>query len=224
MVQWVYERAKLAQKLDHVLIATDDERVVSKVKEFTKNVIMTSPNHESGTDRVAEVVKGLEADVVVNIQGDEPLISPKAIDQLLEPFEQDENLQMATLCRKAKSSDEIFDENTARVVFDKNCNALYFSRAPIPFNRDKEKKEWLKDSIYYQHIGIYAYRKLFLQKLAKLPQTPNERIEKLEQLRVLENGFKIKVVETDYTPICVDVPQDIYKVETEMKKMGIMND
>ena len=224
MVQWVYERAKLAQKLDQILIATDSERVVSKVKEFTENIIMTSSNHESGTDRVAEAVKDLEAEVVVNIQGDEPLISSKAIDQLVEPFEQDQNLQMATLCRKAKNSEEIFDTNTARVVFDKNCNALYFSRAPIPFNRDKDKKEWLENSIYYQHIGIYAYRKSFLQKLAKLPQTPNEQIEKLEQLRVLENGFKIKVVETDYKPICVDVPEDIYKVETEMKNIGIMND
>lgn len=224
MVQWAYERAKQSQKLHEVYIATDDDRVFSIAKGFTKHIIMTSSNHASGTDRVAEAVKELDADVVINIQGDEPLISPEAIDQLITPFFKDENLLMATLCRKARSSQEIFDENTARVVFDKNYNALYFSRAPIPYNRDREKSDWLKDLIYYHHIGIYAYQKVFLLKLAQLPQTPNEKIEKLEQLRVLENGFKIRVVETTYKPICVDVPEDVEKVETEMKKMGIMND
>lgn len=224
MVQWVYERALNAKKLNDLFVATDDERIKTKVIEFGGKVIMTSPTHASGTDRVAEAVEKIDADIVVNIQGDEPMISSEAIDEVLEPFFGDSQVQMTTLCRLAENKDEIFAPNTARVVFDQNYNALYFSRSVIPFNREKNKDFWLEDTNYYQHIGVYAYRKLFLNTLAKLPQTPLEKIEKLEQLRVLESGFQIRVVETKYSPICVDVPEDVEKVEHLMKTKGIAND
>jgi len=224
MVQWVHERALKATKLSDLFIATDDEHVKAKVLEFGGKVIMTSSKHASGTDRVAEAVAEIDANVVVNIQGDEPLITPEAIDEVVEPFFNDEQVQMTTLCRLADNIDEIFDPNTVRVVFDQNYNALYFSRSSIPFNREMDKDSWLDDANYYQHIGVYAYKKSFLQKLAKLSQTPLEKIEKLEQLRVLESGYKIRVVETQYSPICVDVPEDVEKVEKLMKTKGLTND
>ena len=184
---------------------------------------MTSSQHLSGTDRVAEAAENFDADVIVNIQGDEPLISPQAIDEVVEPFYHDDNVGMATLCRRAKTPEEIIDPNTVRVVFDNNFDALYFSRATIPFNRDLNMADWLKNSPYYQHIGIYAYRKHFLAKLTKLPQTQLEKTEKLEQLRVLESGYKIRVVETLYNPVCVDVVEDLEKVEILMKTIETEN-
>ncbi len=224
MIQWVYERAKLANCLEEILIATDDARVQAAVAEFGGKAVMTSTHHTSGTDRIAEAVVKIDADIVVNIQGDEPMIDAAAIDTLVTPFMEDDDLQMATLCRLAQKIEEIFDTNTVRVVFDCHHHALYFSRAPIPFNRDtSDLAHWLDNCPYYQHIGVYAYRKPFLLSLAKLPPTPLEHIEKLEQLRVLESGFQIRVVETAYAPVCVDVPADIEQVEKLMLKSGIGN-
>ena len=214
MIQRVYEGARQAKTLQEVIIATDDDRVKEVVEEFGGTAIMTSKHHGSGTDRIAEVASHKDADIFVNIQGDEPLISAKAIDSLVEPVLHGNDVQMTTLCRPATNAEEIFNVNTARVVFDQNHDALYFSRAPIPYNRDTESKEaWLDDGPYFQHIGIYAYRKEFLLRLAGMPQGRMEKIEKLEQLRALEAGFRIRVVESDYCPICVDVPADIEKVE-----------
>lgn len=223
MIFWVHEGASKSKRLDDLYVATDDERVKQETILFGGKVIMTSSQHLSGTDRVAEAADNFDADVIVNIQGDEPLISPQAIDEVLEPFYHDDHIGMATLCRRAKNPEEIIDPNTVRVVFDNNFDALYFSRATIPFNRDLNLADWLKNSPYYQHIGIYAYRKHFLAKLTKLPQTQLEKTEKLEQLRVLESGYKIRVVETHYNPVCVDVAEDIEKVEILMKTIETEN-
>ncbi len=219
MIQWVYERAIQAKLLQRVIVATDESKVKQVVEGFGGVVLMTSNKHETGTDRVAEIADQVEADVIVNIQVDEPLISPQAIDELIEPFSHD-NVIMATLCRKANNVEEIYSANTVKVVFDKNHNAVYFSRAPIPFNRDfQSRNDRLNIADYFQHIGIYAYRKEFLLKLTELPQTRLEKIEKLEQLRALENGFNIKVIQTNYNPVCVDVKEDIRKVEELMNVM-----
>ncbi len=223
MIYWVHEGASKSKRLDDLYVATDDQRVKQETILFGGKVIMTSSEHLSGTDRVAEAAENFDADVIVNIQGDEPLISPRAIDEVIEPFYHDDRIGMATLCRRAKKPEEIIDPNTVRVVFDNNFDALYFSRATIPFNRDLKIADWLEHNPYYQHIGIYAYRKHFLTKLAKLPQTQLEGIEKLEQLRVLESGYKIRVVETVYNPVCVDVIEDLEKVEVLMKTIRKAN-
>ncbi len=221
MIYWVYQQAVKARRLQDVLVATDDERIVRAVESFGGKAVLTSPRHATGTDRIAEVATNLNVSVIVNIQGDEPLIAPEAIDRLVEAFAADPSVRMATLCRRAQDVEEIFDPNTVRVVFDRNGDALYFSRAPIPYNRDaRSREEWLSQTVYYQHIGVYAYKRDFLLELAGLPQSPLERAEKLEQLRVLENGHRIRVVETDYRPVCVDVPEDVAKVELLMKEMG----
>lgn len=223
MIQWVYERAIQAKYLQRVIVATDEKRVKETVEQFGGVAFMTSSKHETGTDRVAEIAAKIEADVIVNIQGDEPLISPHAIDSLIEPFFAN-NLNMATLCRKATNIEEINNPNTARVVFDENQNALYFSRAPIPYNRDFQyQNRSINVGDYFQHIGIYAYHKEFLLKLSKLPQTRLEKVEKLEQLRVLEHGYKIRVVQTNYSPVCVDVKEDIHKVEELISDMELVD-
>ena len=223
MVEWVYRRAGGAKSLARVLVATDDERIARAVRRFGGEVVLTSPDHATGTDRVAEVAESLEADVVVNVQGDEPLIAPEAIDALVAVFTREPEVQMATLCRRAQSREEIFDPNTARVGFDRRHFALYFSRAPVPYQRDTAPGNWQPEAAF-QHVGVYAYRREFLLQFAKLPQTPLEQLEKLEQLRALEHGYRIKVVETDYRPVCVDVPADVEKVEQQMRKMGLIHD
>ena len=219
MIEWVYRRASQAESLQRVLVATDDERIAAAVRGFGGEAVMTSADHATGTDRIAEVAESLEEEVVVNVQGDEPLIDPQAIDQLVAEFAADSGVQMATLCRPAFSREEIFDENTARVVFDIQRNALYFSRAPIPFRRGVPASSWPVEGVF-QHIGVYAYRREFLLRFASLPQTLLEQIEQLEQLRALEHGYQIRVVVTQYRPINVDVPEDIAKVEQRMREMG----
>ena len=207
MIYHVYQRAKKAKCVDDVIVATDDERIKNAVEKFNGKAVMTSKEHKSGTDRVAEVARSINADIIVNVQGDEPLISPEAIEQAVMPLIDDKNIVASTLMTKITKSIEYEDPNTVKVVTDKEGFALYFSRSLIPYHREKERLK------VYKHIGIYVYRKEFLLELANMQQTFLERIEGLEQLRVLENGFKIKVVETDYDSISVDTQKGLEVVK-----------
>ena len=207
MIQHVWEAAKKAKVLDDVIIATDNEAVVNIAKRFGAKAVLTSIDHSSGTDRVTEVVNPLDVRVVVNIQGDEPLIQPSMINELATALLDNPNIVMATLAKRITDENEIQDPNIVKVVLDKENFALYFSRAPIPHNREP-KKGFLTES-HYKHIGIYAYTKDFLFTFANMPQSRLEQIEKLEQLRVLENGYKIKVIETKFQTKSVDVESDL---------------
>ena len=207
MIYYVYQRSKKAKCVDDVIVATDDDRIKNAVEDFNGKVVMTSKEHKSGTDRVAEVAENIDADIVVNVQGDEPLINPKAIEQAVMPLIEDKNIRMCTLMTKITKEAEYVDPNIVKVVTDKEGFALYFSRSLIPYPREKERLK------VYKHIGIYVYRKDFLLELADMQQTSLERIEGLEQLRVLENGFKIKVIETDYNSISVDTQKGLEVVK-----------
>lgn len=223
MIQWVYERTTRASKIFQTIVATDDQRIADVVKSFGGHVAMTPSELPSGTDRVARVVADMDVDAVINVQGDEPLIDPEAIDLLVDTLLQDDLTPMATLARKITEPEELENYNSARVVIDVNQNALYFSRVPLPFARDlKNKNEWAAHFPYYDHIGIYAYRKEFLMKYSSLPFSILEQAEKLEQLRALENGYRIKVGIGEFKPICVDVPQDVDRVEQRMRELNIV--
>jgi len=217
MIQHVYERAKASRKIDKLIIATDDNRIYDLVKNFDAESVLTSKDIRTGTDRVYFASMSLDFDVILNIQGDEPLIDPNLLDLIVKEFENDDDLDVVTPIKKVKNSDELENPNMVRVVIDKNGFALYFSRAVIPYNRENDIKKWLKNNIYYRHIGIYGYKKEFLKKFVEMGESYLERIEKLEQLRILENGYKIKTVLTDYNPVCVDLPEDIKKVENIIK-------
>ena len=221
MIQWVYERTAKATKISDTIVATDDERIVVAVKSFGGKVVMTPSSLPSGTDRVARVAADMDVDAVINVQGDEPLIDPEAVDLLVDTLLLDD-APMATLAAKITDPDEMKNYNSARVVFDVNFNALYFCRQPLPFVRDiKESREWIKHFSYYDHIGIYAYRKEFLMNYSSLPYSALEQAEKLEQLRALENGYKIKVGVGDFHPICVDIPEDVARVEKRIKELKL---
>jgi 3-deoxy-manno-octulosonate cytidylyltransferase (CMP-KDO synthetase) len=213
MIQYVYERSSAACRVDEVWVATDDQRIYEAVKSFGGKVVLTSPNHESGTERVAEVARKIPADVVINIQGDEPLIRPEAIDILAEAMAEDQNTPMATLKRKISRKQDIDNPNCVKVVTGREGFALYFSRLPIPFDRDGHVPPCV-----YQHIGIYAYRKDFLLQIPALPPSTLEQTERLEQLRILENGYRIKVIETDYESYGVDTPEDVPRIESMLMK------
>lgn len=224
MISWVYHRAKSVKEFEDVIVATDDQRVFDCVQNFGGNVVMTSSDLQSGTDRVAFVVKNLQVDVVVNLQGDEPLISPQILTQVCKAFN-DKNVYMATPVKKVSDTNDLNNKNAVLVVKDKIGDALYFSRAVIPaVHIINNKAEWLDYSTYFKHIGIYAYRKDFLLKLTQLPREGLEMAEDLEQLRVLENGFKIRCVETNYQAINVDVPEDINRVINAINKDDIKLD
>jgi 3-deoxy-manno-octulosonate cytidylyltransferase (CMP-KDO synthetase) len=228
MIQWVWERAKQARKADEVLIATDDVRVEKAALEFGAKVAMTSPDLNSGTERAAEVAGKLDFSIVVNLQGDEPLFSPKAIDQLINAIREEEAVMMASLRVKIKKYDEFMDPNVVKVVCDDQDYALYFSRSPIPFHRGKEKlvEKWKREGKCpaelepppYKHLGIYAYYTDFLKAFAHLPVSALEQAERLEQLRALAWGFRIKVPETEFDSVSVDVPADLEKVASLIKK------
>jgi len=214
MIQRVYEQANKSTMLDDLIVAVDDERVYKCVKGFGGKVIMTSIGHESGTDRIAEAIENIEADIVVNIQGDQPLFDAKMIEEAVQPMLEDPNLQMSTLKTKIAKED-YNDPAIVKVVVDENDFALFFSRSLIPYSRDEVEMD------VYEHVGIYVYRKEFLLKMSKLPQTYLEKIEMLEQLRVLEKGYKIKVIETkcdSISGISVDTPEDLKKVENIIKE------
>jgi 3-deoxy-manno-octulosonate cytidylyltransferase (CMP-KDO synthetase) len=208
MIQRVYEQAQKAKHLEQVIIATDDERIFSASRAFGANVRMTSPDHRSGTERVAEVAEDLESPIIINIQGDEPLLQGQMIDDLIQTL-QDPSVVMATLATEVRELDRIHDKDIVKVVVDKNGDALYFSRSPVPFQPSDH---------FQQHIGIYGYQKEFLLKFHTLPVSRLEAIEGLEQLRVLENGYKIKIVSTPFTILSVDIPQDIMAVEKLLRE------
>ncbi len=223
MIQWVHERTRRSKLINRVIVATDDERILRTVKSFGGEAMMTSPHHATGTDRIAEVAKSLDCDIVVNVQGDEPLIRPEMIDEAIAPLVQDASIPMGTLCRKIDGREEAFDPNVVKVVFDKNGFALYFSRAPIPWDRDAwaGKSSWNELSLegpLYKHIGLYVYRRDFLLKYAAMPRTALEAAEKLEQLRALENGHKIKVAITRYESFGVDIPGDLGKILKQLEE------
>ena len=215
MIQHVWERAKQSNVLDEVFIAVDDERVFDAVQEFGANVVMTSQEHASGTDRIAKAFRHSPARIIVNIQGDEPLIEPQVIDSLAHALSEDSSCQMATAIKAITDESELNDPNVVKVVVDKNNYALYFSRSPIPYNRDNKP---FVDGNFYKHLGLYAYRKDFLCSYKDLPQSDLEEFEKLEQLRAVEAGYKIKTVETDYDSVSVDTPEDFERVTELMKQ------
>ena len=213
MIQHVVERAQQVNLLTRVVVATDDQRIADAVQEFGGEVVMTGSNHASGTDRLAEAAELLgidEQDVVVNIQGDQPLFAPEVVSQVAGPLLDDPALSMSTLIYKIIRPEEIGDPNHVKTVFDCHRNALYFSRSPIPFQRNPEEPE---QPTYYKHLGFYAYRKGFLLTFVALPEGEWERFEKLEQLRALEYGYKIRVVLTEHDSIEVDTPADANRVE-----------
>lgn len=216
LVQRVYEQARQARSLDEVVVATDDTRILEAVENFGGTAVLTSPDCPSGTDRAAEVARQHACDLVVNIQGDEPLMKPAMIDQLVTGMQASPAFVMGTLARPVESAEVWSNPNVVKVVFGVNGNALYFSRCPVPFGRDAGGGFVAGQS--HKHIGIYAYRRDFLLKFVTLPQSLLEKTEKLEQLRALENGFGIRVWVTPHDSIGVDRPEDVELVEEILRK------
>jgi len=208
MIEHVWDRASRSDRLDELIVATDDERIAKAVRGFGGRVAMTSPDHPSGTDRVAEVAASLDADVIVNVQGDEPFVSSAELDELVAPFEERPGLEMATLKRKIEDDSLLADPNVVKVVTDLAGFALYFSRSLIPYPRRGIRPH------AFEHIGIYAYTRVFLAELAAMSPTTLEQTEGLEQLRVLEHGRRISVVETDHhVGLSVDTPEELERAE-----------
>jgi 3-deoxy-manno-octulosonate cytidylyltransferase (CMP-KDO synthetase) len=208
MIEHVYRRVANARGVDAVVVATDDERIAEAVRRFGGVVRMTSLSHKTGTDRIAEIVPDLDCEIVLNVQGDLPLIEPGKIEEVLRPLFVDSTLEMSTLRKAIADASDFANPNVVKVVVNLEGEALYFSRSAIPFIRGS--------GTMYKHIGLYAYRRGFLLTLARLPQTPLEIAESLEQLRALENGFRIHVVETYFESIEVDTPEDLARVRRHM--------
>lgn len=219
MIQRVMRQTQKAKCVTEVIVATDDTRILEVVNNNGGIAVMTSVDHESGTDRVAEVARDRDCDIVVNVQGDEPLMPPQNIDQVVKPLIEDVSTLVTSLRILIRDSKELLDRNITKVVVDKFDSALYFSKAPIPWDRDAWSEggpEALTSSLWFKHIGLYAYRKNFLMDYSALPLTPLEKMEKLEQLRILENGFPIKVVETEFDSTGVDTEADIEIIEKQL--------
>jgi 3-deoxy-manno-octulosonate cytidylyltransferase (CMP-KDO synthetase) len=214
MIEHVYRRAATAARVNAVMVATDDPRISDVVSGFGGEVRLTDPKHRSGTERLAEVAADLSCDLIVNVQGDEPLISPEAIDLALAAFEDQPELMMSTLRTPITDPDELANPNTVKVVVDRDGFALYFSRQPIPHRMSAEAASNQSPSslLGNKHIGLYVYRRDFLVRLAALDPTPLEQVERLEQLRALEHGYRIQTVETTDDPIGVDTPEDLERV------------
>ena len=210
MIEHVYRRAAAARHIDAVLVATDDPRIAEAVTKFGGDVRMTRATHATGTDRIAEVAETIDCDLIVNLQGDEPLIESTAIDEAIEPFRDDPNLNMTSLCRRFQAADDVRDPHIVKVVTDLHGFARYFSRAPIPYTRDSPGINVAAAAL--KHIGLYVQRREFLLRIASLDPTPLERTEALEQLRTLEHGFAIRMVETRHDSIGVDTPEDLERV------------
>lgn len=217
MIQRVYEQAKKAQSLDYVVVATDDERIKEAVESFGGEVLMTSKQHPSGTDRCLECLQLLdqEFDVVVNIQGDEPYISPDQIDLILSCFS-NENTEIATLMKLIESEEELFDVNRPKVLVDEDDFAIYFSRQALPFLRGVPKSDWVEEINFYKHIGMYAYRTNTLKEICALKTSRLERAEGLEQLRWIEAGYKIRVSITEEESYSIDSPEDLQKLLNDL--------
>jgi 3-deoxy-manno-octulosonate cytidylyltransferase (CMP-KDO synthetase) len=224
MIQWTYESATKATTVDEVMVATDDERIFKVVKGFGGSAVMTSPDHTCGTERAAEVASNLDYEIVVNCQGDEPLLRAEQIDQVVTGLRDDPRAEMATLKTQIKNREELISPHVVKVVTDQDGFALYFSRSPLPFL----KKEWkdltsityddARDGSLCKHIGIYGYRRSFLITFSSLQPTPLEKREELEQLRALEHGYRIKVMMTEYDSYKVDTPEDLNRVEQMLRK------
>lgn len=210
LIQWVYERASKAKLLEQVIVATDDERIADAAQRIGARVRMTSPLHTSGTERIAEVAKDVTTPIIINIQGDEPLVEAKMIDKLVLSL-QDDSIPMASLMARVYDIELVEDPNIVKVVIDNNGFALYFSRSPLPFQAA---------DYFLQHIGIYGFQRNFLLDFIKLKPTRLEKTEKLEQLKALEHGFKIKMIETQHYALSIDVPQDIIRLEHFLEKKG----
>jgi 3-deoxy-manno-octulosonate cytidylyltransferase (CMP-KDO synthetase) len=222
MIQYVYEGVCQSKLIDEVIVATDDERISEVVKSFGGKAVMTSPTHFTGTDRVAEVAKKLKSEIIVNVQGDEPLIKGEFIDNAIRPLLTDDALQLSTLMTRIEEVRDWLNPHIVKVVADQKNFALYFSRSPIPFPRELQIGRLESNPFgtnrplpkrVFKHIGVYVFRRKFLLQFSKMKPTPLEKLEKLEQLRALENGHPIKVTPVDYEPLCVDTPEDIQKVE-----------
>ncbi|RGS73690.1 3-deoxy-manno-octulosonate cytidylyltransferase [Mitsuokella sp. AF21-1AC] len=214
MICRVYDRASEAEKIAAAIVATDDERIYEAVRQHGGKAVMTRKDHPTGTDRLAEVAeKYPDVDLIINVQGDEPLIEPSLIDELAAAFEEDAALQMATVCTEIQDKEEQENPNNVKVVMDKNGYALYFSRSLMPYPRHA-------GTPVYKHIGIYAYKRDFLLRYAKMEETPLEHAESLEQLRALENGYRIKVIKTPYRFVGVDTEEDLAKVNEIFRQMA----
>jgi 3-deoxy-manno-octulosonate cytidylyltransferase (CMP-KDO synthetase) len=220
MIQHVVERAGQATLVERVLVATDDQRIVDAVHGFGGEAVMTSPDCRSGTDRIAEVVRSLSGvDIVVNVQGDEPLIPPTMIDAAVKPLWEDPLILVGTLVRRIARSEELNDPAVPKVALDRNGRCLFFTRSPIPHARDIPQEAWLDHHTYYRHIGIYVFRRSFLLRYALLEQTPLERAEQLEQLRILEHGYSIHAAVTEEESMAVDTPADLERVRRIMESL-----
>jgi 3-deoxy-manno-octulosonate cytidylyltransferase (CMP-KDO synthetase) len=225
MIQRVWERTKQAKRISRVIIATDDERILKAVAGFGGEAVMTRSEHRSGTERVAEVAvhnSSSEDEIFVNVQGDEPLVDPEAIDTLVEAIEAEEGVSVATLMVPIGKPADIMDPNIVKVVLDFDGNALYFSRAPIPWVRDREAAP--VHAQHMKHLGLYAFRRSALLDFATLPVGDLERIEQLEQLRWMENGYKIRVAETQHDSVSVDVAEDVARVEQLLRNVHSASD
>jgi 3-deoxy-manno-octulosonate cytidylyltransferase (CMP-KDO synthetase) len=214
MIQRVYEQAQKAKGITKIIVATDDARIEKVVKKFGGNVVMTSPGHESGTDRCAEVIKytNEEFDIVINVQGDEPFIHPEQIEQVAKTLAQ-HNTEIASLVRVAKHNEDVFDPSKVKVTLDYTKKALYFSRSPIPYNRQANEKNWIDHTDYYLHVGIYGYRADVLREISALPPGKLEMCESLEQLRWLENGYAIHMDITTHESYGIDTKEDLEKIK-----------
>jgi 3-deoxy-manno-octulosonate cytidylyltransferase (CMP-KDO synthetase) len=213
MIQRVYEQAKKCGNLNEVVVATDDDRIFSHVQAFGGLAVMTADTHQSGTDRCAEVaLLHPEYEVIINIQGDEPFIDPEQISKLAACFT-DKDTQLATLIKRIKTEEELFNTNSPKVVVNKLSEAVYFSRSALPHIRGQEPENWLEFYTFFKHIGIYGYRADVLQQVTKLPVSSLEKAESLEQLRWIENGYRIKVAETELETYAVDIPEDLLRLK-----------
>ena len=214
MIQRVYEQAKKCASLTDVIVATDDKRIFKHVNEFGGKVVMTKSEHPSGTDRCAEAleINGGTYDAVINIQGDEPFIQPEQLEQLIACFK-NEKTEITTLVKKISSVDDLLNINLPKVIFNKDFKAIYFSRLPIPGQKNVDAEQWVNHHQYYRHIGLYGYRTKTLNEITKLPPSPLEEIESLEQLRWVEAGYTITVGVTDFDSIGIDTPEDLKKIK-----------
>jgi len=221
MVEWVYHRA--LQAFDTVAVATDDERIASEVRRFGGRVVMTSPDHHSGTDRCTEALTliqeetGAKADVVVNVQGDEPFVDPELLSRLVTCF-YDESAQIATVVKPFDTTADLLNPNNVKAVMTEAGRAVYFSRSPIPYIRGVAQDEWLHQHTFYWHLGLYAYRADILNQITKLPLSPLEIAESLEQNRWLENGYDIRIIQTTGENIAIDTPEDLVMAQKWLEK------
>ena len=222
LLAWVVDRARLARRLDEVLVATDDERIAAAARACGATAVMTNPGHPSGTDRIAEAIQNVQAEVVVNVQGDEPLIDPGLIDRVAGALADQAGWDMATAASPLRSAEELHNPDIVKVVRAHDGRALYFSRSAIPFVRGAEAEFPPMSGIHLRHVGLYGYRRAFLERLVKEPPCARENLEKLEQLRALALGGRIVVLDGDADGIGVDSPADVPKAEALLRKAGLL--